>query len=100
MLAAGGGAREFGFGGHGASVVAAILRCFGGRATELELGAGSLEPTASSAATTQRRGRGADLRRSPGDGMGTAAGRRRDRPLAFDGLEGPLALRPLTPAAR
>ena len=44
--------------------------------------------------------RGADLRGPPGDGLGTAAGRRRDRTVAFDGLEGALAARASRAARR
>ena len=80
--------REFCFGCHGASVVASLARRRRGAARERSLAAGSLQPAASPAATSQRRARGADLRGPRGDRLGAAAGRRRDRPAALDGLEG------------
>ena len=78
--------------------------CAGGTATRADrasLGclARPLEPAASQPASARRRARARGRRGAPADRLGAAAGRRRARRAAPDGLEGPAPPRLLAPAA-
>ena len=79
--------------GDGAPLVAPLAGGGRGGAGDAVVSVRSLEPSAPLAAAARARARRGDLRLPPRDGLGAAPGRRRDRLLPLDRLEGAQARR-------